>query len=126
MQVVHFTFSSSYQLDPALVWSEFLGVICGSEASLDTPNGYVDRETYLRLSHRTQATFASRRGVVYDLFQAYVKRKRELQTYDVADRCERKDLRHFIVLINLTGRILFCGQYKLVGSLGPVLISCPY
>ena len=47
----------------------------------------MNRESYQRLSHRTQATFASRRGVVYDLFQAYVKRKRELRTYDVADRC---------------------------------------
>ena len=88
IKVGRFRFSCSHQLDPALVWSEFLGVICGSEASLDTHSGYVDRETYQRLSRRTQATFASRRGVVYDLFQAYVKRKRELRAYDAADRCE--------------------------------------
>jgi hypothetical protein len=86
----------------------------------------VDRETYQRLSLRTQATFASRRGVVYDLFQAYVKRKRELRTYDVADRCENKDIRYFIVLISLTGLILFYEQFNLAASLDPVLNSCPY
>jgi len=89
VKVAHFMFLSSRQLDPALVWSEFLGVICGSEASLDTSNGYVDYETYQTLSHRTQSTFTSRRGAVYELFQVYVKRKRELRTYDVANRCEK-------------------------------------
>lgn len=47
------------------------------------------RESYQQLSHRTQAAFASRRGVIYDLFQAYVKQKRESWEYDVTDRCER-------------------------------------
>ena len=72
--------------DPALVWSEFLGVISGSEGSLAAENGYMDRESYERLSHRTQATFARQRGPVYSLFQAYIRRKRELEGYDVADR----------------------------------------
>ena len=72
--------------DPALVWSEFLGVISGSEGSLAAENGYMDRESYERLSHRTQATFSRQRGPVYSLFQAYIRRKRELDGYDVADR----------------------------------------
>jgi hypothetical protein len=72
--------------DPALVWSEFLGVISGSEGSLATENGYMDRESYERLSHRTQATFARQRGPVYELFQEYIHRKRASEGYDVADR----------------------------------------
>ena len=72
--------------DPALVWSEFLGVISGSEGSLAAENGYMDRESYEKLSHRTQATFARQRGPVYSLFQAYIRHKRELEGYDVADR----------------------------------------
>ena len=72
--------------DPALVWSEFLGVISGSEGSLAAGNGYMDRESYEELSHRTQATFARQRGPVYELFQTYTRRKRELEGYDVSDR----------------------------------------
>ena len=69
-----------------MVWSEFLGVISGSEGSLEAEYGYMDRESYEGLSHRTQATFAKQRGPVYSLFQAYIQRKRELEGYDVADR----------------------------------------
>jgi hypothetical protein len=72
----------------------------------------MDRGSYLQLSHRTQATFASRRVVVYDLFQAYVKRKRELRTYDVADRCVVVGYKLLVVLICLTGRMDFCKRYK--------------
>jgi hypothetical protein len=78
--------SSSVLLDPALVWSEFLGVIRGSEDSLISTSGYMDRDAYEHLSHRTQATFAQQRGRVYDLFQIYVRQKRMLEGYDVADR----------------------------------------
>lgn len=119
-------FSSSHQLDPALVWSEFLGVICGSEASLDAPNGYIDRETYKQLSHRTRATFANRRSVVYDLFEAYLKRKRKLRTYDVADRRVIADHRSLFVLTSLTGPVLFYKRYKLAASLDLVSTSCSY
>lgn len=126
VQFARFGFLSSPPLDPALVWSEFLGVISGSEASLDTPNRCMDRESYQKLSNRTQATFTSRRGVIYDLFQAYVKQKRESRTYDVADRCAEVDSGYSVVLISLTGRMLSCKRYKFVASLGPVSISCPY
>ena len=126
VQVSRFRFLSPPRLDPALVWSEFLGVISGSEASLDTPNRCMDRESYQKLSNRAQATFTSRRSVIYDLFQAYVKQKRESRTYDVADRCAEVDSRYSLVLISPTGRMLFCKRYKFVASLDPVSISCPY
>jgi hypothetical protein len=73
-------------LDPALVWSEFLGVIKGSEKTLKRDEGYLDKSTYLGLSHRSNSTFASSRETVWKLFDAYLKRKRTLGDRDAADR----------------------------------------
>jgi hypothetical protein len=73
-------------LDSALVWNEFMGVIKGSEMTLGTPNGYLDRQAYMKLSHRTNPTFANSRDRIYSLFELYLARKRETAAYDVADR----------------------------------------
>lgn len=73
-------------IDPALVFSEFMGVIKGSEQTLSTENHVLDRTAYLALSHRTQSTFASKREDVYNLFQAYLRLKRKRGEYDAADR----------------------------------------
>lgn len=62
------------------------GVIKGSEQALSHLGGYLDKGAYYKLSHRTQATFASQRENVYKLFQAYLKRKKERGDYDAADR----------------------------------------
>jgi hypothetical protein len=72
--------------DPALVWNEFQGVIRGSELSLKTPSGSLDRETYENLSFRTQATFSRHRSQLYDVFEVYAKLKRERREVDSADR----------------------------------------
>lgn len=72
--------------DPALVWNEFLGVIRGSELSLEKPGGSLDRESYENLSSRTQATFARHRSRLYDVFEVYVKLKLQQQQSDSADR----------------------------------------
>ncbi|EMD41416.1 hypothetical protein CERSUDRAFT_89982 [Gelatoporia subvermispora B] len=82
----HFPQSLTKGLDPMLVFSEFMGVIKGSENTLSTANGYLEKEAYSSLSHRTQGTFATQREVIYKLFQAYLKRKRERGEYDAADR----------------------------------------
>ncbi|KAI0770957.1 hypothetical protein BD413DRAFT_613484 [Trametes elegans] len=82
----HFPQTLTKGLDPTLVFGEFMGVIKGLEQSLDYPEGYLDKETYRQLSHRTQPTFASQRENVYRLFQAYLKRKKERGDYDAADR----------------------------------------
>ncbi|KAI0641201.1 hypothetical protein C8Q79DRAFT_992409 [Trametes meyenii] len=82
----HFPQAWTKGLDPSLVFGEFMGVLKGSEQALDHPEGYLDRDTYLQLSHRTQATFASQRENIYKLFKAYLKRKRERGDYDAADR----------------------------------------
>ena len=62
------------------------GVIKGSEMTLDSETHFLDYETYLNLSARTQATFSSRRKEIYALFEAYLKMKRDRREYDAADR----------------------------------------
>ena len=63
-----------------------LGVIKGSEMTLDSETHFLDSETYLNLSTRTQAMFASRRKEIYILFETYLKMKRDRREYDAADR----------------------------------------
>ncbi|OCH88979.1 hypothetical protein OBBRIDRAFT_757238 [Obba rivulosa] len=82
----HFSQSLTKGLDPALVFGEFMGVIRGSELALSNESGYLEKDKYLSLSHRTQATFANQRETIYKLFQAYLRRKRDRQEYDAADR----------------------------------------
>ncbi|RXW14070.1 hypothetical protein EST38_g11783 [Candolleomyces aberdarensis] len=76
-------------LDPALVFSEFLGVIKGSEQSLSHETRCLDLTAYRNLSHRAQHVFAKQRDRIYSLFQAYVKYKKQRGEYDTADRTHR-------------------------------------
>jgi hypothetical protein len=64
----------------------FLGVIKGSETTLNSENNFLDYDTYSNLSERTQATFARKRNEIYSLFETYIKKKRERREYDAADR----------------------------------------
>ncbi|KZW00571.1 hypothetical protein EXIGLDRAFT_145235 [Exidia glandulosa HHB12029] len=73
-------------LDPALVYSEILGVIKGSEESLHFPDRLLDQATYEGFSTRRQGTFASHRKRVYDISVAYERLKRENSHIDAADR----------------------------------------
>ena len=70
--------------DPALVFSEILGVIKGSEKTIGTQQRCLDRETYL--SSGRQGIFSHAKEAVYELFVAYTKLKRQRQEYDAADR----------------------------------------
>ena len=72
-------------LDPALVFGEFMGVIKGSEDTVGTKQRCLDRESYKSLSARSQATFSHKRDDIYDLFVAYTKLKGGWD-YDAADR----------------------------------------
>lgn len=64
-----------------------MGVIRGSELTLDTQTGYLDQKTYESLPYRTQSSFARQKADrIYALFEAYLRRKRELNTDDLADR----------------------------------------
>ncbi|KAF7340216.1 UvrD-like helicase ATP-binding domain-containing protein [Mycena venus] len=82
----HFPQILTKGLDPSMVFSEFLGVIMGSEETLACASSYLDRATYLNLSERAQSTFADQRQRIYDLFEAYMNQKRSLSDIDAADR----------------------------------------
>ncbi|KAH8984683.1 hypothetical protein EDB92DRAFT_2117026 [Lactarius akahatsu] len=82
----HFPQSLTKGIDASLVFSEFMGVIKGSEMTLESETHFLDYETYVNLSARTQATFASRRKDIYILFETYLKMKRNRREYDAADR----------------------------------------
>ena len=73
-------------LDPALVFGEFMGVIKGSEDVLGTKHRCLDRESYKSLRVRSQGIFSDRRDDIYNLFMAYTKLRRKRQEYDAADR----------------------------------------
>lgn len=73
-------------LDPYLVYSEFIGVIKGGEGVLDPHEPYLDRQSYMNLSHRTNSTFYPQRALIYELFGLFLRRKRLAGHYDPADR----------------------------------------
>ncbi|KAJ7671910.1 hypothetical protein B0H17DRAFT_1141332 [Mycena rosella] len=56
-------------LEPSMVFSEFLGVIMGSEKALASKSYFLDRDAYLNLGERGQSTFADQRERIYDLFE---------------------------------------------------------
>ncbi|KAG6867452.1 hypothetical protein C0993_002572 [Termitomyces sp. T159_Od127] len=82
----HFPQRLTKGLDPALVFSEIMGIIKGSENTTTSDHGYLDRKTYEELSERTQPTFATQRNTVYSIFEAYQNQKRQQGDYDAADR----------------------------------------
>ena len=73
-------------LDPALVFGEFMGVIEGSEDTIGTKHRCLSRESYKSLSVRSQGTFSHKRDDIYDLFLAYTGLKKQRRDYDAADR----------------------------------------
>lgn len=48
--------------------------------------GYLDRETYEKLSCRTQPMFAGHRPILYDVFLSYLAAKQELGDFDASER----------------------------------------
>ncbi|KAF8807162.1 hypothetical protein BYT27DRAFT_7189247 [Phlegmacium glaucopus] len=85
----HFSQKLTKGLNPALVFSELMSVIQGSEEALCQDNRFLDQTTYQHLSHRTQYTFANRRGTIHSIFMLYLKQKRMVNEYDAADRTHR-------------------------------------
>ncbi|KAF9219473.1 hypothetical protein BS17DRAFT_760990 [Gyrodon lividus] len=82
----HFPQGLTKGQEPWLVFSELMGVIKGSERSLACPNGYLDEETYCSLPPRSNPTFANQRKIIYAIFEAYCKFKRNQRHHDAADR----------------------------------------
>ncbi|PBK60033.1 hypothetical protein ARMSODRAFT_966416 [Armillaria solidipes] len=90
----HFPEPLTRGLDPALVFSEIIGIIEGSAETLSDQKPYLSRAAYLDLSTRRQSTFADQRCKVYQLFELYVHRKKLRGEYDTGDRTH-KVLKHF-------------------------------
>ncbi|KAG2160214.1 uncharacterized protein EDB93DRAFT_1324636 [Suillus bovinus] len=82
----HFPQNLTKSLNPWLVFSEFMGIVKGSEHALTCPEGVLDRPNYLRLPHRSNPNFANQRGILYDIFEHYTKMKRQRRHHDIADR----------------------------------------
>ncbi|KAJ6498114.1 hypothetical protein C8R47DRAFT_1212438 [Mycena vitilis] len=59
--------------DPAMVFSEVMGVIKGSEESLTSNSRYLTREVYSNIGERRQSTFAEQRGQIYDIFEKAIQ-----------------------------------------------------
>ncbi|KIN93343.1 hypothetical protein M404DRAFT_515786 [Pisolithus tinctorius Marx 270] len=78
--------SLSRHFGPWLVFGEFMGVIKGSEIAFHSPNGILDRQTYVNLSTRAYPVFAEDRDPLYSAFELYSELKRERYDYDMADR----------------------------------------
>ncbi|KAI6046365.1 hypothetical protein EDC04DRAFT_2598161 [Pisolithus marmoratus] len=72
--------------DPWLVFGEIMGIIRGSEKSLEFDDGSLDKKTYCGLPSRSNPTFSGQRESVYAIYEAYSKLKRQRQHHDVADR----------------------------------------
>ncbi|KAI5997877.1 hypothetical protein F5J12DRAFT_895738 [Pisolithus orientalis] len=82
----HFPQPLTKGLDPWLVFGEIVGIIKGSEKSLGFDDGILDKKTYCGLPSRSNPTFSGQRELVYAVFEAYSKLKRQRQHHDVADR----------------------------------------
>ncbi|KAG8942983.1 hypothetical protein FRC04_003269 [Tulasnella sp. 424] len=72
-------------LHPNLVYSEFMGVIKGSEACLKLQKPYLDRDSYEMQSARARSSDPAERSRIYTLFEVYL-RLRSPSSYDMADR----------------------------------------
>ncbi|KAJ7801958.1 hypothetical protein B0H14DRAFT_3782099 [Mycena olivaceomarginata] len=72
--------------EPSMVFSEFMGVIMGSEKALTSKTYCLDRKVDLNLGERGQSTFGDQRSPIYDLFEKYSSQKRRQGDVDPADR----------------------------------------
>ncbi|KAF5377111.1 hypothetical protein D9757_008780 [Collybiopsis confluens] len=85
----HFPQALTSKLDPTLVFSELIGVIKGSEETLQGPTSYLERSVYHNLSTRSHSTFANSRADLYDLFNVYMTKQKRTGDVDAADRAHR-------------------------------------
>ncbi|TFK76619.1 P-loop containing nucleoside triphosphate hydrolase protein [Pluteus cervinus] len=72
-------------VDPTAVYSEFLGVIKGSEEAYNSQIKVLDLSTYEALGEQ-HSSFIGKRTQIYSLFEKYSKLKQERQEEDIADR----------------------------------------
>lgn len=71
--------------DSALVYTEFMGIIKGSETSLYKSRRYLDKKEYEEQNNRSVLGDGVDKAKIYSMFQSYEK-IRPPASYDVADR----------------------------------------
>ncbi|KAL1940597.1 hypothetical protein VTO73DRAFT_8032 [Trametes versicolor] len=91
-------------INPDVIFSEFLGVIQGSEQAFNSDTGYLTKDAYCGISRRSLGVITDygQREVIYDLFLLYRTKKRQLWQRDAADRAF--DLVQFLRKKGLPGR----------------------
>ncbi|KAG9047264.1 hypothetical protein FS837_002667 [Tulasnella sp. UAMH 9824] len=83
----HFDQRLKKGLHPALVYSEFMGIIKGSESTLGKPRRCLSREDYEGQTNRSLSGESTERTRIYTLFEAYQKLRPPF-SYDTADRVQ--------------------------------------
>ena len=78
------------------------GVIKGSEKALSSATGYLDFQTYCSLSDRLASVFAGQREEVYQLFEVYLRLKKENRDMDPADRYGLKPLHWHLLRLTIS------------------------
>ncbi|KAG1738631.1 P-loop containing nucleoside triphosphate hydrolase protein [Suillus paluster] len=84
----HFPQGLTKNLNSWLVFSEFMGIIEGSEQALSCPDGVLDRSSYIRFTNSFSPISGNQRNSVYRIFEIYQKFKKQKNHFDVADRYE--------------------------------------
>ncbi|KAF8535500.1 hypothetical protein BDD12DRAFT_892638 [Trichophaea hybrida] len=80
-----FPYKLTKNMEPGLVFAEFMGVIKGSATNNSTLRS-LSREEYLGLSDKQAPTFSSQRAQVYDLYSRYENQKSVYGDKDSTDR----------------------------------------
>ncbi|KNE71872.1 hypothetical protein AMAG_16301 [Allomyces macrogynus ATCC 38327] len=72
--------------DPAFLWTQIQGVICGSLEALQSPDGVLTKDGYIGLAARRMSTLSeSDRATIYDGYVWYARKKRARHEWDMAD-----------------------------------------
>lgn len=78
--------TNSQRLSLLIVLIRSLGVILGSEETIETEKGHLSRNSYENISHRIQPAFAEHRALLYDTFLSYLAVKERLDDFDASER----------------------------------------
>jgi hypothetical protein len=83
----HFDQRLTLSLDAAFLFTEFISVIKGQIASLDSAYGYISLEKYVDIAKTRQANNLdeAERTQIYDAFKKYEKIKEQRGEFDISD-----------------------------------------
>ena len=73
-------------VDPALLFTEIMSHIKGSQRSLNSVRGYLSQEEYIQLSESRQSSLnENKRRLIYEAFEKYERMKSQKFEYDLLD-----------------------------------------